>query len=186
MLFRKSARITVENIDTEPVSLFYQVDYTLTERPEKRRLLARPVPAHQPGALQDRLGDPQRSKTLGGIRGDVFGVGSPQQRVGGEGEIKFFIDGDTQFPTIGGTGTEDYFCGSTSFETGPRDARHYQDFIPPYTGFSVVPRPDSLYDFQERFSLCRWHIMDPVRFEQDLRVTIQDLGWRVGGRYLLL
>ena len=34
----------------------------------------------------------------------------------GEGEIKFFMDGDTDFPTICGTGTEDYFCGSYNFE----------------------------------------------------------------------
>ena len=47
-------------------------------------------------------------------------------------------------------------------------------------------RPDGLYDSQQRFSLYRWHIMDPVRFEQDLKVTIQALGWRSGGRYLPL
>jgi len=49
-----------------------------------------------------------------------------------------------------------------------------------------VIRPDGLYDSQQRFSLYRWHIMDPVRFEQDLKVTIQDLGWHAGGRYLPL
>ena len=34
----------------------------------------------------------------------------------GEGEIKFYLDGDEEFPTICGTGTEDYFCGSYNFE----------------------------------------------------------------------
>jgi hypothetical protein len=32
--------------------------------------------------------------------------------------------------------------------------------------------------------MYRWHVMDPIRFESDLKVTIQDLGWRHGGRYL--
>ena len=45
-------------------------------------------------------------------------------------------------------------------------------------------RPDGTYKSQERFGLYRWHITDPVRFDKDLRVTIQDLGWRLGGRYL--
>jgi len=49
-----------------------------------------------------------------------------------------------------------------------------------------VIRPDGLYDSQQRFGMYRWHIMDPVRFQQDLRVTIQALGWRSGHRYLPL
>ena len=47
-------------------------------------------------------------------------------------------------------------------------------------------RPDGVYRSQQRFGLYRWHIMDPIRFEQDLKVTIQALGWREGGRYLPL
>jgi hypothetical protein len=38
--------------------------------------------------------------------------------------------------------------------------------------------------FQERFGMYRWHIPDPIRFQQDLRVTIRALGWRSEGRYL--
>ena len=44
-----------------------------------------------------------------------------------------------------------------------------------------VLQPDGLYQSQQRFGLYRWHIVDPVRFETDLRVTIQDLGWRLDG-----
>ena len=98
----------------------------------------------------------------------------------GEGEIKFFIDGDSKFPTICGTGTEDYFCGSYNFDRGGQ----YKEFCTPYTGLVQVIRPDGTYKSQQRFGLYRWHIMDPVRFEKDLKITIQDLGWRVGGRYL--
>ena len=41
-------------------------------------------------------------------------------------------------------------------------------------------RPDGIYTSQQRFGMYRWHITDPVRFEKDLRVTIQALGWRSG------
>lgn len=56
----------------------------------------------------------------------------------------------------------------------------------PYAGMPRVIRPDGTYQSQERFSLYRWHIMDPIRFTSDLKVTIQALGWRSGGRYLPL
>ena len=102
----------------------------------------------------------------------------------GEGEIKFFMDGDEEFPTICGTGTEDYFCGSYNFEN--TETKRYQEFTTPYAGLSQVIRPDGLYQSQTRFGMYRWHIMDPVRFENDLRVTIQALGWRSGARYLPL
>ena len=105
----------------------------------------------------------------------------------GEGEIKFFLDGDKEFPTIYGTGTEDYFCGSYDFEIrGPDGKGHYIEFSTPYSGLAQVLPPDKIYEVGQKFGLYRWHIADPVRFERDLKVTIQALGWRAGGRYLLL
>ena len=92
----------------------------------------------------------------------------------GEGEIKFFLDGDGEFPTICGTGTEDYFCGSYNFDVGGQ----YVEFTTPYAGMPLVLRPDGTYRSQQRFSLYRWHITDPIRFRSDLRVTMQALGWR--------
>jgi hypothetical protein len=102
----------------------------------------------------------------------------------GEGEIKFYLDGDGQFPTICGTGTEDYFCGSYNFEN--QETHQYQEFSTPYSGLPQVIRPDGVYQSQQRFGLYRWHILDPIRFEKDLKVTIQALGWRSDGRYLPL
>lgn len=104
----------------------------------------------------------------------------------GEGEIKFYLDGDGENPTIAGTGTEDYFCGSYNFDPGVQDKRQtsrYQEFTTPYAGLPLVIRPDGVYDSQQRFALYRWHITDPVRFAQDLRVTIQALGWQSDARY---
>jgi len=100
----------------------------------------------------------------------------------GEGEIKFYLDGDKDYPTICGTGTEDYFCGSWSFDVGGE----YQEFCTPYAGLAKVIRPDGLYNSQQKFSLYRWHITDPIYFKKDIRVTIQALGWRTGRRYLPL
>ncbi|MGY3081360.1 hypothetical protein ACVWZZ_007768 [Bradyrhizobium sp. LM6.10] len=105
----------------------------------------------------------------------------------GEGEIKFFVDGDGEFPTICGTGTEDYICGAYNFDPyvahsgqGPAQQSRYQEFTTPYAGLPQVIRPDGVYKSQQRFGMYRWHIPDPVRFRSDLRVTIQALGWLPG------
>jgi hypothetical protein len=183
MPFRKSAKITMENLDTESTSLYYQVDYTLTDVPSDAAYFhaqfrrSNPLPYKTDHVLLDGV------KGWGQYVGTYIAYGTRSTGWWGEGEVKFFIDGDTKFPTICGTGTEDYFNGSYDFEN---DKHQYQEFTTPYSGLSLVIRPDGLYDSQQRFSLYRWHIMDPVRFEQDLKVTIQDLGWHAGGQYLPL
>lgn len=187
MPFRKKARITLENLDDNQMTIYYQVNYTLTEVPADAAYFH----------AQFRRENPLKTKGLYTI---VDGIEGQGQYVGtylawgtrntgwwGEGEIKFYIDGDREFPTICGTGTEDYFCGSYDFETkGPDGKGHYVEFSTPYSGLPQVIRPDGLYDSQQRFGLYRWHIMDPVRFQDNLRVTIQALGWQSGGRYLPL
>ena len=94
------------------------------------------------------------------------------------------MDGDNEFPTICGTGTEDYFCGSYNFEN--KQIGQYEEYTTPYAGLCQVIRPDGVYRSQTRFGMYRWHITDPIRFEEDLKVTIQALGWRSGNRYLPL
>ncbi len=96
----------------------------------------------------------------------------------GEGEIKFYMDGDKDFPTIAGTGTEDYFLGSYGFEVGGKPVV----YSTPYAGVPQVIEPDSTVGRKyQRFGMYRWHILDPIRFEKDLTVTIQDLGWKTWG-----
>lgn len=187
MPFRKSARVTLENLGAQTLTLYYQVDYTLTEVPADAAYFhaqfrrSNPLPYKTDHVIIDGV------KGWGQYVGTYIAWGSHSTGWWGEGEIKFFIDGDSKFPTICGTGTEDYFCGSHGFETrGPDKQGHYTEFTTPYSGLSLVTHPDGLYDSQQRFSLYRWHIVDPVRFEQDLKVTIQALGWRSGGRYLPL
>lgn len=184
MPFRKFCKMTMENIDENDITLYYQVDYTLTDVPEDagyfhaqfRRV--NPLPYKSVYTILDGI------KGWGHYVGDVPCVGREQQRLVGEGEIKFYMDGDDRFPTICGTGTEDYFCGSYDFEN--QVTHQYQEFNSPYSGLAQVIRPDGLYNSQQRFGLYRWHIMDPVRFEKDLKVTIQAIGWRSEGRYLPL
>lgn len=181
MPFRKKCKITMENINTENMVLYYQVDYTLTEVPEDAGYFhAQFRRANTNNTSDYTIVDGIKGK--GQYVGVYMAWGVNNNGWWGEGEIKFFMDGDTKFPTICGTGTEDYFCGSYNFENKVK--HEYEAFTTPYSGLSQVIKPNGLYKSQQRFGLYRWHIMDPVRFEKDLKVTIQDLGWRSGGRYL--
>jgi hypothetical protein len=183
MPFRKGARITLTNIADEQMTLYYQINYTETDVPDDvayfhaqfRR--TNPLPYKSVYTLLDGV------KGRGQYVGTYMAWGVNNSGWWGEGEIKFYMDGDDEYPTICGTGTEDYFCGSYNFDVG-KDNGGYREFTTPYAGLPQVIRPDGLYASQTRFGLYRWHIMDPIRFENDLRVTIQALGWRSGGRYL--
>ena len=187
MPFRRRCRITIENIDEEDVSVFYQVNYALQEVPEDAAYFhaqfrrVNPLPYKEVYTILDGV------EGWGHYVGTYMAWGSNNNGWWGEGEIKFYLDGDKEYPTICGTGTEDYFCGSFDFTVSPnKTTKQYQEFTTPYAGLCQVIRPDGMYQSQTRFGLYRWHIMDPVRFEKDLRVTIQALGWRSGGRYLPL
>jgi len=193
MPFRKHCRMTVENLNPKDpndenrgrITLYYQINYTLTEVPDDTAYFhaqwrrSNPLPYKSVHTILDGV------KGWGHYVGTFLAWGVNNNGWWGEGEIKFFLDGDADFPTICGTGTEDYFCGSYNFDIG-KEHGGYREFCTPYSGLFQVLRPDGLYQSQQRFSLYRWHIMDPVRFEQDLKVTIQALGWRSGGRYLPL
>jgi hypothetical protein len=188
MPFRKKCRITMENInDTESMTLYYQVDYTLTDVPVDAGYFHAQFRRQNPDLTSDyTIVDGIKGK--GQYVGVYLAVGVNNNGWWGEGEVKFFIDGDTKFPTICGTGTEDYFCGSYDFDTrkNPQgsDETAYTEFCTPYTGLPQVIRGDGHYNVMQRFGLYRWHIMDPVRFDSDLKITIQDLGWHKDGRYL--
>lgn len=183
MPFRKQARITVENRMQEAVVLYYQVDYTLTDVPDDSAYF------HAEWRRSNPLKYKEVHTILDGVKGKGHYIGTylawQVNNTGwwGEGEIKFFMDGDQEYPTICGTGTEDYFGGAWNFE---QPKGEYGVFSTAFLGLHQVIKPDGLYRSQQRFGMYRWHIMDPIRFEDDLRVTIQALGWRSGHRYLPL
>jgi hypothetical protein len=184
MPFGRKAKVTLENINDKPMTLYYQIDYAQTQIPKDagyfhaqfRRV--NPLPYKQVYTIVDNI------KGRGQYVGTYLAWGSHNNGWWGEGEIKFYLDGDKEFPTIIGTGTEDYFGGSYNFEN--QEKKQYEEFTTPYSGLPQVIKPDGLYQSQQRFGLYRWHIVDPVRFDRDLRVTIQALGWRSGERYLPL
>lgn len=184
MPYRKRCVITVENINPDPeeeFKLYYQITYTETKVSRKAAYLH----AQFRQTLSNETSD---FTILDGVRGKGQYIGTymalKTANTGwwGEGEIKFFIDGDNEFPTICGTGTEDYFGGSHNFDVGHR----YVPYNTPYLGLCQVEPSDEIYVVGQKFGMYRWHVYDPVRFGKDLKVTMQDLGWRPdnSARYL--
>jgi hypothetical protein len=189
MPFHKKCKITMENIDSKDMILYYQIDYILTDVPQDAVYFhaqfnrVKFVPEKEPYILLDNI------KGKGQYVGTYIAFEAHHNGWWGEGEIKFYIDGDDKYPTICGTGTEDYFCGSYDFDTQSKntagvETTNYTPFCTPYCGLHQVIRGDGQYEIGQRFGMYRWHITDPVRFEKDLKVTIQDLGWHNDGRYL--
>ncbi|HYL60469.1 MAG TPA: glycoside hydrolase family 172 protein [Candidatus Acidoferrales bacterium] len=177
MPFRRRCRITMTNAAESAMVLYYQINYALTEVPDDAAYFhaqfrrVNPLPYKQVYTIVDGV------RGRGHYVGTYIAWGVNSNGWWGEGEIKFFIDGDGEFPTICGTGTEDYFCGSYNFDVGKENGG-YREFTTPYAGLAQVIRPDGLYNSQMRFGMYRWHIPDPIRFARDLKVTIQALGWK--------
>ncbi|HHW49487.1 MAG TPA: DUF2961 domain-containing protein [Clostridiaceae bacterium] len=183
MPFRKSARITIENlIDQDVEWFFYQIDYSLMEIPENAAYF------HVQWRRSNPLNYLDVHKIADNIKGKGHYVGTyiawQANNNGwfGEGEVKFYLDGDEKFPTICGTGTEDYFGGAWCWNVKGK----YATYSTPFLGMHQICEIDGINKIQPRFGMYRWHIMDPIRFEKDLKVTIQALGIRSRSRYLPL
>lgn len=187
MPFRKSAKLSIENIGDDDLILYFQITYTLTEISEDAAYFHaqwrrnNPLPYKEVHTIVDGI------KGQGHYVGTYIAWGVNNCGWWGEGEVKFYMDGDKEFPSICGTGTEDYFGGAWNFEYPKGE---YGTFSTAFLGLSQVVKPDGLYRSQQRFGMYRWHVMDPIRFENELKVTIQALGWRnktsSGLRYLPL
>ncbi len=173
MPFRRSARLTIENQRPEDIpGFFYQITYALGEVPAEAAYF------HAQWRRSDTTSRQRPEHVLlDGVRGQGHYVGTflawTQLSNGwwGEGEIKFFIDGDDEYPTICGTGTEDYFGGAWCFG---------ETYSTPFLGYPLWRRQEGEVP---RHGLYRWHVLDPIRFQRDLRVTIQALGWWPNGKF---
>jgi hypothetical protein len=179
MPFRKHCRITLENRHSDEIYFYYQVNYTLTEVPDDVAYLHAQFRRDNPLKSGEAYTIADGIKGRGHYVGTGMAWGVNNNGWWGEGEIKFYMDGDTDFPTICGTGTEDYFGGAYDWDVNGK----YVTYSTPFLGMHQVIQPDGLYRSQQRFSMYRWHVMDPVRFEKDLRVTIQALGFFNDMRY---
>ena len=183
MPFSRRARVTLRNVGPEDAVVYFSIDGLADKiSPDQAYFHAawrrsHPLPERAPHVIID------------GVEGEGHYIGTylawQSNHTGwwGEGEVHFFIDGDRTYPSIAGTGTEDYFGGAWNFE---EPMGQYGSFTGPYTGLHQVIRPDGLYRSQTRFGMYRWHLTDPVLFHQDLRVTVQGLGWGPDGQYLSL
>ena len=200
MPFGKSMKITLENQCDEDVNaFFYQVDYCLLpELPEKSGYF------HAQWRRQRITEKAKDYVILDNVRGKGQYVGTYMALTAlerywyGEGEVKFYLDGDEEYPTICGTGTEDYFGGAWSFATRKNGKTVENTFCTPYLGYPYYSRHDTEIhndyhndDMMPQRSFYRWHIPDPVLFDEDIRVTIQQIGvyhaaGRCGARGLLV
>jgi len=187
MPFRTRLLVEIVNDGPETIpAFFYQITYALRNLPKeigylhatwRRAMTTRQRPEHV---------------ILDGAKGRGHYVGTylvwNQLSDGwwGEGEVKFFIDGDPpRAPTICGTGTEDYFGGAWGFTSDdPEDTRPVT-YSGPYLGYpQVVYEPMAGHGQRvPAHGLYRWHVPDPVCFKKDLRVTVQALGWWPDGTY---
>lgn len=183
MPFRKGCRVTMENLSEKRATIYYQINYSLEEVSNETAYFHAQFRRVNPSSTKEDFTIVDGIRGRGQYVGTYLAHGANGKGWWGEGEIKFFMDGDTKFPTICGTGEEDYFCGSYGYnERQENGTTTYENFSSPFSGFHQIPYAGK----QGRFGQYRWHILDPIRFEQDLRVTIQCLGWQSGGRYLPL
>jgi hypothetical protein len=173
MPFRQHATVTVENLAADDIDhFFYQIDYTLTDVPDDRAYFhaqwrrSNPVPYGEVHTLLDGV------QGRGQYVGAYFAWGVNNDLWWSEGEVKIYLDGDSDWPTICGTGLEDYVGGAWTFEW-PRG--QYSTYSTAFTGLpQIVEAADSVLN-RRRFGMYRWHVMDPIRFQQDIRVTVQAL-----------
>lgn len=184
MPFRKRCRVTMTNIAEEKMVLYYQINYTLTDVPDDAAYFhahfrrTNPIPYKSDYHLIDGI------EGKGHFVGMYLAWATNNNGWWGEGEVKFFIDDDDEYPTIATTGLEDYFCGSYNFDPSPKHDRAYVTYTTPYAGLHQLIRPSSDYRTQFRMGMYRFHVMDPVRFEKNLRIDVQAIGWGYNGKWL--
>lgn len=188
-----SARIVLENQHSEDIpSLFYQVDYELNDNLPTGLMRFHAQWRREPVTVRG-----QDYTILDGVAGNGIYVGTYlaltalESRWWGEGEVKFYIDGDIDFPTWCSTGSEDYFGGAWSFRSESSvDAMREGTYTGQYMGYPFYSRLSGgrTSDYWDDSAptvrgMYRWHLVDPIIFHQDLCVTIQQIGGRESGMF---
>jgi len=164
MPYRKSAYITITNESSKEVWIWYDINYLEVEKlPEDLMYFH----AYWNRDLKTKAGIdytilPEVKGTGRYIGANISVIGDSLCRGSwfGEGEVKVYLDGDGENPTLVGTGTEDYI--GSGWGQGEYASRYF--------GSLISDREHDVYAFY------RYHIADPVFFHQDCRVTIQQMG----------
>lgn len=161
MPFRKHARITITNESTYHAGVFWYVDFEeVSTLPEDTPYFHARYRQEYPAKMgQDYL--ILDAEGRGHYVGTVLSTRFRSKGWYGEGDDRFFIDGETE-PSLSGTGTEDYFC----------DAWGFRAFNRPYYGVTIWDGIDA----GDRVTAYRWHINDPVHFKKPLEVTVEHKG----------
>lgn len=167
MPFRRSMRIVLRNESGRDMpNLYYDVDYTLGDaHPEDTLYFHAYFRRENPTTLQRDYEFLPLIRGRGRYLGVFFGVIADQKKYSftwwGEGEVKIYLDGDREFPTLAGTGTEDYI--GTAWGQGRYDQLHH--------GCHVADSEKMQYSFY------RFHVPDPVYFYEEIRAAIQQIGY---------
>lgn len=163
MPFTKSARFTLSNDTDKKMPLFYQIDYTLKDRhPKDVGRLHVLFRRENPTTLKQDFELLPRRAGKGRFIGSIIGIRALAGDWWGEGEIKVYKDGDREFPTICGTGSEDYVGLSWGIQQTP--------FL--YNGCCLNDKGF--------VTMYRWHLPDPIYWQNEARITIQQIGWKNG------
>ncbi len=164
MPFTQRARLTLSNEGPKDMPLFYQIDYTLADRhPRDVGRLHVLFRRENPTTLKQDFELMPLRTGKGRFIGSVMGIRNlhPEQWWG-EGEVKVYMDGDSEFPTLCGTGSEDYVGLSWGIQQTP--------YL--YNGCSLNDK--------NFVSMYRWHLPDPVAWREECRITIQQIAWNQG------
>lgn len=175
MPFHQSCRIEFTNSTDRDVLLYYQVDYTLqASLPDGIGYLHAAFRRQNPTVLRDDFVILEGLEGPGRFLGCNVGIRTIDAcNWYGEGEVKMYLDGDTDLPTICGTGLEDYV--GTAWGLGPHHG-HYAGAPLVVSKLSdTTPVNESVGD-SDFVGFYRWHLLDPIMFKTDCKVTIQQIG----------
>ena len=170
MPFRKSMKIEVTNETESDLDMFfYDIDYTIGDPIDKNVLYFHAFFNQQnPTILKNDYEILPQMEGKGRFLGTNISVKVNETEYArvwwGEGEVKIYLDGDDEYPTLCGTGTEDYI--GTGWGQGQYDNQ--------YQGCTIADGTDFEYAFY------RYHVPDPVYFYEDIKVTIQQIGYANG------
>jgi hypothetical protein len=170
MPFAKRARMTFVNEGSKDVPLFYQIDYTIgDQQPADFGRLHVMFRRENPTTEKQDFELLPLRKNKGRFIGSIIGIRNTHpEQWWGEGEIKVYMDGDQEFPTICGTGSEDYIGLAWGTQQTP--------FL--YNGCSLDQKDaGSGHAF---VSMYRWHLPDPIAWQHEARITIQQIAWHGG------